>query len=223
MLSSLGNCLDRWYLLTCPFFSGYTFLLLMAFARYCRQRTIPLFVLYGRWDLKLRYCPVKVGFRYSDVLNPWSVRVINTSREDNLLSCSFSIVKCIDGWIDFTWSIYAWKSSWWSQRRNVSSTSQSYIDGFSDVELNVISMKYSMYILANIRDNWDPTARPSSCWYMSDSIPKYVVFTQRQHLHQIIYWHKSAFRQIRNEDKNILSPDLWRKSEEVRLSEDLGC
>ena len=33
-----------------------------------------------------------VGFQYMDDLNPCSVQVINTSRKDNLLSCSFSIV-----------------------------------------------------------------------------------------------------------------------------------
>ena len=42
---------------------------------------------------------MKVGLRYTDVLNPCSVRVISTSRKDSLLSCSFSIVNCIDGWI----------------------------------------------------------------------------------------------------------------------------
>ena len=35
---------------------------------------------------------MKVGFRYTDDLNPWSLRGTNTSRKDNLLSCSFSIV-----------------------------------------------------------------------------------------------------------------------------------
>ena len=43
--------------------------LLMAFARYCKQQTIPFFTLYGWWELKLRYCPVKVGLRYTDDLN----------------------------------------------------------------------------------------------------------------------------------------------------------
>ena len=35
---------------------------------------------------------MKVGLRYTDDLNPCSVRVTNTSRKDNLLSCSFFIV-----------------------------------------------------------------------------------------------------------------------------------
>ena len=52
------------------------------------------------------------------------------------------------------------------------STYLSHIDGFSDVEFNTISLKYSMYTLANTGDNEDPIARPSSCWYISDSIPK---------------------------------------------------
>ena len=59
----------------------------------------------------MTYSLVKVGFRYTDVLNPWSVQVINTSRKDNLLSCSFSIGNCIDIWIEFTWSISAWNTS----------------------------------------------------------------------------------------------------------------
>ena len=42
-----------------------------------------------------------VGLRYTDDLNPCSVHVTNTSRKGNLLSCSFSIVNCLDGWIEF--------------------------------------------------------------------------------------------------------------------------
>ena len=45
---------------------------------------------------------MKVGLRYTDDLNPCSVCVINTSRKGNLLSCSFSIVNCTDGRIEFT-------------------------------------------------------------------------------------------------------------------------
>ena len=98
--------------------SWYTLLLLMAFS----QWTIPLFTSYGWWELKLIYCPVNVGFQFMDVLIPWSVKVINTSRKDNLLLCSFSIENCIDEWIEFTCSISAWASSWWGQRRNMLST-----------------------------------------------------------------------------------------------------
>ena len=43
-----------------------------------------------------------VGLRYTDNLNPCSVRVTNTSRKGNLLSCSFSMMNCIDGRIEFT-------------------------------------------------------------------------------------------------------------------------
>ena len=45
---------------------------------------------------------VKVGLWYTDDLNPCSMRVTNTSRKGNLLSCSFSMVNCIDGRIEFT-------------------------------------------------------------------------------------------------------------------------
>ena len=45
---------------------------------------------------------MKVGLRYTNDLNPCSVRVTNTSRKGNFLSCSFSIVNCIDGRIEFT-------------------------------------------------------------------------------------------------------------------------
>ena len=38
-----------------------------------------------------------VGFQYTDSLNPCSVYVIDTFRKNNLLSCSFSILNCIDG------------------------------------------------------------------------------------------------------------------------------
>ena len=50
----------------------------------------------------MRYCQVKVGLQYTDYLNPCSVRVTNTSRKGNLLSFSFSIVYCIDGWIELS-------------------------------------------------------------------------------------------------------------------------
>ncbi len=55
---------------------------------------------------------------------------------------------------------------------NVSSMYLSHIDGFSDVDLNVISLKYSMYTLVNTSGNGDSITRLSSCWYMSDFIPK---------------------------------------------------
>ena len=55
---------------------------------------------------------------------------------------------------------------------NVSSTYLRHIDGFSDVDPNAISSKYSMYMLANTGDNGEPIASPSSYRYISDSIPK---------------------------------------------------
>ena len=39
---------------------------------------------------------------------------------------------------------------------NVSSTYLSHIDGFSDIDPNAISSKYSMYMLANTGDNGEP-------------------------------------------------------------------
>ena len=123
----------------------------------------------GSWNL--RYCPVNVGLRYTDDLNPSSVRVTNTSRKGNLLSCSFSIVNCIDGQIEFAWSSNIWFSSWWGQRMNVSSTYLSHIDDFSDVDPNAISSKYSMYMLADTGDKGEPIANPSSCQYISNPIP----------------------------------------------------
>ena len=47
---------------------------------------------------------------------------------------------------------------------------RSQIDGFSDVDPNGISSKYSMYMLANTGDNSVPIASPS-CRYMHDPIP----------------------------------------------------
>ena len=55
---------------------------------------------------------------------------------------------------------------------NVSSTYLGLIDGFSDVDPNAISSKYSMYMLANTGDYGEPIASPSSCRYISDPIPK---------------------------------------------------
>ena len=144
----------------------------MVFARCCKQRAIPFFTVYGWWKLKLRYCPVKVGLRYTDDLNRCSVRVTNTSRKGNLLSCSFPIVNSIDGLIEFTWSSNIWTSSWYGQTMNVSSTYLSQISGFSDIDPNAISSKYSMYMLANTGDNGETIASPSSSRYISDPIPK---------------------------------------------------
>ena len=45
---------------------------------------------------------------------------------------------------------------------NVSSTYLSHIDGFSDVDPNAISSKYSMYMLANTGDYGEPIPSPSS-------------------------------------------------------------
>ena len=44
---------------------------------------------------------MKVGLWYTDDLNPCTVHITDTSMKGNL-SCSFSIVNCIDGWIDFS-------------------------------------------------------------------------------------------------------------------------
>ena len=79
-------------------------------------------------------------------------------------------MNCIDVRSEFTWSSNVWTSSWWGQRTSVSSTYLSYIDGFSDLDPNAISLKYSKYMLANTGDNGKPIAGPS--WYISDSIPK---------------------------------------------------
>ena len=42
---------------------------------------------------------------------------------------------------------------------NVSSTYLSHIDGFSDIDLNAISSKYSMYMLVNTGDNGEPHSK----------------------------------------------------------------
>ena len=55
---------------------------------------------------------------------------------------------------------------------NVSSTYLSHIDGFSEVDPNAISSKYSMYMLANTGNNGEPIISPFSCCYISDPILK---------------------------------------------------
>ena len=52
---------------------------------------------------------------------------------------------------------------------NVSSAYLTHIDGFSDVDPNAISSRYSMYMLANTGDNGQPIASPSF-QYISDPI-----------------------------------------------------
>ena len=168
----------------------------------CMQRTISYFIVYGWWELKLRYCPVKVGLRYTDDLNPWSVRVTNTSRKGNLLSCSFFTMNYINGLIEFTWSSNIWSFSWWGQRMNVSSTYLSHIDGFSDVHPNAISSKYFMYMLANICDNGKPIASPFSCRYIPDPLPKWVVSSQKVNISIKL----SIGIQVRSSSKRGLQP-----------------
>ena len=55
---------------------------------------------------------------------------------------------------------------------NVSSTYLNYNDGFNKVDANDISLKNSMYMLANTGNNGDPTASLSCHRYMSDPILK---------------------------------------------------
>ena len=62
---------------------------------------------------------------------------------------------------------------------NVLSKYLSHINGFSEIYPNAISSKYSMFMFTNTGDNCDPIASPSSRQYMSDLIPKCVVFTQK--------------------------------------------
>ena len=53
-------------------------------------------------EVEVLFGEVLFGFQCIDDLNPCSVRVINTSWEDKLLSCSLLIVNFIDGLIEFT-------------------------------------------------------------------------------------------------------------------------
>ena len=142
MLYALGGCCDG----SCAL--NLSFLLDIHQYQCCRQWTIPFFILHGWWELKLRYCPVKVGLWYTDDLNPCFAHVTNTSRKVNLLFRSFSIVNCIDGRIEFTWSCNVWRSSWWSQRMNVLPMYLSRIDSIRIYTTKAISSKYS-----NIGDN----------------------------------------------------------------------
>ena len=47
---------------------------------------------------------MNVGLQYTDVFNPCSVQDIRRSRNGSVLLLSFSIVNCIKGLIEFTWS-----------------------------------------------------------------------------------------------------------------------
>ena len=133
---------------------------------------IPYFTLYGWWELKLRYCPVNAGLRYTDVLNP-------RSGNGSVLLLSFSIVNCIEGLIEFTWSSRIWTSSRCGQSMKVSSTYLNHIVSFRDIDSNAISSKFSIYIFTIAGDNGEPIAKPSSCWYMCDPILKCVVCVQK--------------------------------------------
>ena len=93
-------------------------------------------------------------------------------RRDNLLSCSFFIVNCIDGLIEFHWSTCVRTSSWWVQRMNISSTYLSHHDGFCDVDPNLISAKYSMNTSANTGDKQDPIASSPSYLFMLEVMTK---------------------------------------------------
>ena len=93
----LSGSLLQWRLSLKLFISSWyaSLSLLMAFTQCCRQWMISFYILYGQY-LNF-YCPVKVGFRYMDDLNACCVQIINTSRKNNLLSCSFFKVNFING------------------------------------------------------------------------------------------------------------------------------
>lgn len=57
----------------------HTCLIFLQFSQCCKHRTVPFFTLYGRWKLKLRYCPVNVCFWYINVLKPYFVLIISSS------------------------------------------------------------------------------------------------------------------------------------------------
>ena len=162
MLNSVGSLTEKRYLkrvepLSNTFLMSYglhIFWSLLIRPMTWRQWTIPFCTLYGWWELKLRYCPVKVGLWYTNDLNTYSVCATNTLRKGNSLSCSFSIVNSINDQIEFVWSSDVWTSSWWGKRMNVSSTYLSHIDGFSYGDPNAVSLKYSMF--ANTDGNGEP-------------------------------------------------------------------
>ena len=146
--------------------------LLMASAQCYEHLMIPIFTLYGWWEWKFRYRPVNVAFRYTDDLNHCSERVISISRKENLLICFFSIVNWINDRIEFTLSSSILTSSWWSQSMKVSSTYLNHNYGFSDIDDNAFSSKYSMYMFTSTDVNGEPIASFSSYRYISDPIPK---------------------------------------------------
>lgn len=61
----------------------------------------------------------------------------------------------------------------------VSSTYLSNRVGFSDLDANPISSKYSMHILAIAGDNGEPIAKPLFCRYMSDPTRKFIFCVQK--------------------------------------------
>lgn len=129
----------------------------------CEDSAITFFTLYGSWELKTL---VNVGLRYTDVLNPCSLRDISSSRNDILLLPPLSNLNSTVDCIKFTCFISSWDYSWCCQYMKVSSTHLCLRIGFSNVESDATFSKYSVYILVIGFDIGDPIANTSSCRYM---------------------------------------------------------
>ena len=127
--------------------------------------------------------PVEVGLWYTNDLNPSSVRVIDTSTEYNMLSCSFNIVNCKDCPIELIWSSCVRAFSGWVQTINVSSTYLSHNNGFNEVDYDGIFSELEQSTLTNLKKegfgsmycagSWvkhetpEGTYRPKLCQYSS--------------------------------------------------------
>lgn len=108
-------------------------------------------------ELKLRYCPVMVGLWYTDVLNPFFVRVITTFRNVS--------------WLLFYPSNVDWRllnSDWPSVFVQVPGAAIvwwyppiSHSVGFSGAIPKVMSSKYSMYMRATTDEEAELIAKPS--------------------------------------------------------------
>ena len=76
-LCTLGNCCGEVCLVTVHFLFHTHYCLYWWLKSVLKVTNDSFFASYGWWELKFRYCPLKVDFQYTDDLNPCSVWVIH--------------------------------------------------------------------------------------------------------------------------------------------------
>lgn len=113
---------------------------------------MPRITLNGWRKLKVRYYLVKIELQCTEFLKPYSICVIDKSRNASWLSFSFSILNCLHIFFEFTWSSNPSTPSCCVPNMKNSSPYLNSKDYFSGVYPKAKFWMYCTYILANNGD-----------------------------------------------------------------------